>query len=99
MRRAREIWGRDPSTIRSWANEDRIIRELFGYAVVVVLSLWRRLAITSQVSYCGEPKHLLWTLLFMKVYPKENVMCTLIKVKDPKTFRGRVKYLFQLLLI
>ena len=27
----------------------------------------------------------------MKVYPKENVMCTLIKVKDPKTFRGRVK--------
>ena len=25
------------------------------------------------------------------MYPKENVMCTLIKVKDPKTFRGRVK--------
>ena len=29
--------------------------------------------------------------IFVKMYPKENVMCTLIKVKDPKTFRGRVK--------
>ena len=27
----------------------------------------------------------------MKVYPKENVMCSLIHVKDPKTFRGKVK--------
>ena len=27
----------------------------------------------------------------MKVYPKEGVMCKLINVKDPKTFRGRVK--------
>ena len=27
----------------------------------------------------------------MKVYPKENMMCPLIKVKDPKTFRGRMK--------
>ena len=46
---------------------------------------------TSQVQYGGEPKHLLWAPLFMKVHPKENMMCTLIKVKDPKTFRGRVK--------
>ena len=27
-----------------------------------------------------------------KVYPKENMMYPIIKVKDPKTFRGRVKY-------
>ena len=46
---------------------------------------------TSQVPYGGEPKHLLWTLLFMKMYLKENVMCTLIKVKDPKTFRDRME--------
>ena len=46
---------------------------------------------TSQIPYGGEPKRLFWTLLFMKVYPKENVMCTLIKVKDPETFRSRVK--------
>ena len=27
----------------------------------------------------------------MKVHPKENVMYTIIKVKDPKTFRGKVE--------
>ena len=70
MRLAREIWGRDPSTVRAWAVKDRRFREFFGCAAVAVLSFWRRLAMTSYVPYCGEPKHLLWTLLFMKVYPK-----------------------------
>ena len=27
----------------------------------------------------------------MKVYPKENVICSLIHAKDPKIFRGKVK--------
>ena len=49
------------------------------------------MVIKSQVTHGGEPKHLLWTLIFMKVYPEENMMFTLIKVKDPKTSRGRVK--------
>ena len=53
MRLAREIWGRDPSRVRAWAVEDRIFREFFGCASVVVLSLWRGLAITSQVPYGG----------------------------------------------
>ena len=70
MRLAREIWGRDPSTVRAWVVEDRIFQKFFGCAAVVVLSLWRRLAMTSQVPYGEESKHLLWTLLFMKVYPK-----------------------------
>jgi len=91
MKLVREISGRDPSTVRSWAVEYRRFREFFGCAAVGVLSLLGRLAMISQVPYGGEPKHLLWTLLFMKVYSKENVMCTLIKVKDPKAFRGRVK--------
>ena len=71
MRLAREIWGQDYSTVKAWAVEDRRFREFFGCAAVVVLSLWRTVAITSQVPYGGEPKHLLWNLLFMKVYPKK----------------------------
>ena len=59
MRLAREIWGRDPSTVRAWAVEDRKFREFFGCSAVAVRSLWRRLVITSQVLYGGEPKHLL----------------------------------------
>ena len=41
MRLARDIWVRNPLTVR------------VGYAAVVVLSLWRRLAMTSQVPYGG----------------------------------------------
>ena len=70
MRLAREIWGQDPSKVRAWAVEDRRFREFLGCSVVVVRSLWRRLVMTSQVPYGEELKHLLWTLLFMKVYPK-----------------------------
>ena len=92
MRLAMEIWGRHPSTVRAWTAEDRRFRESFGCAAVVVLSVWIILAIPSQVPYSEEPKHLFWTLRFMKVHPKENVMCTIIKVKDPKTFRGRENF-------
>ena len=70
MRHASEIWDRNPARVGAWAVEDRRFREFFGCAAVVVLSLWKRLEIASQVPYGGEPKHLLWTLLFMKVYPK-----------------------------
>ena len=74
MRLAREIWGRDSSKVRAWAVEDRRFRDFFGCSAVVVRvrSLWRRLAMTSQVPYGGEPKHLLWTLLLMKVVPKRK---------------------------
>ena len=91
MRCAREIWGRDSSTERAQTVEERRFRELFGVSAMVAISVWRRLSRTSQIPFGGEPKHLLWALLFMKVYPKEMVMCKLINVKNPKTCRGRVK--------
>ena len=71
--------------------EDGRFREFFECSAMVVMSMWRRLSRTSQIPFGGEPKHMLWALLFMKVYPKEGVMCKLINVEDPKTFRGRVK--------
>ena len=92
MRVAMDIWERDPSIVRSKMIEDRRFREFFGCSAVVVLSVWRILQLSLQTPYDGKPNHFLWVLFFMKVYPKEGVMCTIIKVKDPKTFRGRVKY-------
>ena len=91
MRCAREIWGRDSSTERAQMVEDRRFREFFGVSAMVAISVWRRLSRTSQIPFGGEPKHLLWALLFMKVYPTEGIMCKLIGIKCPKTFRGRVK--------
>ena len=71
MRLAKEIGGRDPSIVRAWTVEERRFREFFRCSAVVVRSLWRRLTMTSQVPYGGESKHLLWTIRFMKVYPKK----------------------------
>ena len=91
MELAREIWGRDPSIVSAQRVEGRRFREFFGCSALVALSAWRKLQLSLQIPYGGKPNHLLWALLFMKVYPKENVMCSLIHVKDPKTFRGKVK--------
>ena len=52
--------------------------------------VWRWLEKNSLVPDGCEVLHLLWSLVFMKVYPLQQVMCTLINVLDPKTFRGRV---------
>ena len=51
---ARKIWGRNISAERSRAVEDRIFREFFGCPAAVVLSVSRRLAMTSQVPYGGK---------------------------------------------
>ena len=87
---AREIWRRDPDKAKSLMREDRRFREFFGCSAVVALSVWRRLELGSLVPDDGTIKHLMWTLLFMKVYPKKEVMCILIQVNDPKTYRKRI---------
>ena len=87
---AREIWRRDPAKVRSKLSEDRRFREFFGCSAVVAISVWRRLEMGSQVPDGCTLKHLLWSLVFMKVYPKQQVMCTLVNVFDPKTFKSRV---------
>ena len=92
MRFVREIWERDPLVVRYQMTKDKRFQEFFGCSAVVSLLVWRRLKLILQVPYGGKPNYLLWALLFMKVYPKEGMMCTLIHVKDPKSFRGKVRY-------
>lgn len=62
----------------------------FGLEAVVVAAVWRRLmkeGLLHGTSF--EPKHLLWTLLFLKQYlaePVHSAMCSCVE----KTFRKRV---------
>ena len=90
LRLAREIWRRDPMKARAKISEDRRFREFFGCSAIVISTIWRWLEKNSLVPDGCEVLHLLWSLVFMKVYPLQQVMCTLINVLDPKTFRGRV---------
>jgi len=83
---ARQIWSRDKQ--RSLQTEDRDFREFFGCGVLVSLSLWSLLVTHDVVPDGGTIEHLLWTLLFLKVYAKQGTLCALAGGVDPVTYRG-----------
>jgi hypothetical protein len=61
---------------RKWdsADKDEHFRSLFGAPSLVIAALWE--LIRSQVNYGVEEKHLLWGLVFLKVYAKKrNSLC------------------------
>lgn len=72
-------------------SDDRRFREFFGAGVVVVMALWNLLVESELLPDDGQINHLLWTLFFFKVYPKQNVACSAAGgtrgAIDPKTFR------------
>jgi hypothetical protein len=71
LRYARQIWSWDPDKERSLQTEEIDFREFFGCGVLVCLSLWELLVTNDKVPDGGTIKHLLWTIMFLKVYAKE----------------------------
>ena len=78
---------------RVWeTNKAKQIVSLFGASSVVVADLWNRIepALLGDKSsgWGAEPKHLLWALLFLKVYAKsEEVHCAIVGWPHSDTFR------------
>ena len=83
---------------RSWdgcfnAFDERFL-SFFGVSAFVCTLLWRMFEI-DEAHYAedagAEPCHLLWALLFLKVYSTSNTLCKLVgqdgQSVDPKTFR------------
>jgi hypothetical protein len=71
--------------------EDRRFRELFGASIGIVLHVWYTMDEGSLLPDKSKPKHLLWTLYFLKVYPRGAPGCSAIGGGgggiDPKTLR------------
>ena len=67
--------------------EDRDFRELFGCPLSVAGEVWDMLRNKILLPENGMPYHLLWALMFMKVYGKEKTLCILAGRIDKKTFR------------
>jgi hypothetical protein len=71
--------------------ETRHFREFFGTSVLIVEKTWELLKRDSLLPEGGRPKHLLWALYFMKVYPKQSPGCSAVGASagavDPKTHR------------
>lgn len=68
----------------------RTFKEHFGVSPWVVCCVWNRLALHSCLPPKAAPIHLLWTLLFLKVYSTERVLANTCGC-DPETFRDWVK--------
>ncbi len=68
--------------------EDRHFRDFFGAGPFTVTNLWNMMVDCDGLE--GEIKHLLWTLHFLKAYPKQAAVCSTVGgstgVIDPKTF-------------
>jgi hypothetical protein len=87
LRKAREIWQRNPDKERSLQTEELEFRQFFGCGAAVFLNLWRLLVTMDLVPWSGTIEHLLWTLMFLKTYAKQKVLCALAGGVSDETFR------------
>jgi hypothetical protein len=66
-------------------------RRFFGMSMLIVKKVWELLDRDSLLPEGGLPKHLIWALHFMKVYPKQSPGCSAVGASasavDPKTHR------------
>jgi hypothetical protein len=88
---ARDIQNRVSHHVCAATTETRHFHEFFGTSVLVVEKTWELLCRDSLLPEGGCPKHLLWSLHFMKVYPKQSPGCSAVGTSagavDPKTHR------------
>ena len=63
---------------------DRRFRALFGVSPVLCSLVWNKFS--KMLPVRGQPQHLLWSLLQLKVYSTEAVLVAIAAV-DRKTFR------------
>jgi hypothetical protein len=78
FRDARDIQNRTSRVVGTVAMEDRRFRELFGASIGVVLHVWYTMDEGGLLLDKSKPKHLLWTIYLLKVYPREAPGCSAI---------------------
>ena len=76
-------------------------REIFGTNILVVKKNWELLERDSLLSEGGRPKHLLWALDFMKVYPKQSPGCLAVgaPIQQIRVFQSTQMSFFQHLVL
>ena len=88
---ARDIQNRASKPVGAASSETRHFREFFGTSLLVVDKLWWLLVENDLLPKKSRPKHLLLTLYFLKVYPKQSPGCLVVGASsgavDPKTFK------------
>ncbi|KAL9183039.1 hypothetical protein ACHAXT_004826 [Thalassiosira profunda] len=87
----KEVQNKSGRSLGAPMSEDRAFRDFFGTSAIVVLALWQLLVETELLPEGGTMMHLLWTLFFFNVYPKQAQACSTAGASsgaiDPKTWR------------
>jgi hypothetical protein len=88
---ARNIQNRTSRIVGTAEMEERHFCKLFGACMEIVIHLWEMIEKGDLLPEKSKPKHLLWTLYFLKVYPREGPGCSAVGgsggAVDPKTLR------------
>ena len=66
---------------------ERMFCSSFGTSLEVCATIWNLLDPYTTMPTKGlSPKHLLWALMYLKVYAKESIHCSMAGGVDEKTF-------------
>lgn len=85
---------------RDQCNQERLFQTLFGCSPDITAEIWHRITSLKrgQILEAGaKPYHLLWALLFMKIYANDDVLCSMAGGVDSKTFRLWRRYFINLI--
>jgi hypothetical protein len=82
---------------RKWnsVDKDERFRALFGAPCIVIAEIWHRLI--PMVEEKTDRKHLLWGLLFLKVYSTEEVHCAIVGHPTKKEFRQKSWHIVEMI--
>ena len=86
LRKARQIWRR-ANKERAVSTEEHEFRTFFGVSVEIFLTTWNLLEKKHYLPPDGTIEHMLWALMFMRVYASESVLCALAGGIDKNTFK------------
>ena len=75
---ARDIMNKFPRPDAAASTEIRAFRETFGTSLPIVSMVWSMLLEEDILPEGGRPKHLLWALHFLKVYPLQAPGCAAV---------------------
>ena len=86
LQEARVIWERDRDVQRSLQTEDREFCEVFGVGAITAMTAWNLLEL-NHLPTVGLIMHMLWAMMFIKLYSKVVTMLKMTGIKCGNSFR------------
>ena len=87
--------GYDPSKISNSAVDD-LFKSHYGSCPTMCNIVWNQIISTRKLLPCQKADHLFWTLLFLRTYNTQRVLCTMVKCTRP-TFNKHVTHIMRII--